>query len=147
MFRFVATANTNGGGDESGLYQGTQRQNLAFVNHFILCEMGYPDAKIEITLLRQRIPSLPDKLCDTMVEYANEVLKLFMLKASTSNLTNTIEITFSTRSLLRWGDLTVPSAFGRSSGYAANWASSVSANGGLSAPRNQITRWRSLPIF
>ena len=107
MFRFVATANTNGGGDESGLYQGTQRQNLAFADRFILCEMGYPDTKIEITLLRQRFPSLPDKLCDTMVEYANEVRKLFMGEASTSNLANTIEITFSTRSLLRWGDLTV----------------------------------------
>ena len=30
-----------------------------------------------------------------------------MGEASTGNLTNTIEVTFSTRSLLRWGDLTV----------------------------------------
>lgn len=45
MFRFTATANTNGGGDESGLYQGTQRQNLAFSDRFILCEMGYPVVK------------------------------------------------------------------------------------------------------
>ena len=30
-----------------------------------------------------------------------------MGESSTSNLTNTIEVTFSTRSLLRWGDLTV----------------------------------------
>lgn len=107
MFRFAATANTNGGGDESGLYQGTQRQNLAFSDRFILCEMGYPDAKTEIILLNQRFPSLPDKLCSTMVDYANEVRKLFMGEASAGNLTNTIEITFSTRSLLRWGDLTV----------------------------------------
>ena len=107
MFRFAATANTNGGGDESGLYQGTQRQNLAFSDRFVLCEMGYPDANTEIMLLNQRFPSLPDKLCGTMVEYANEVRKLFMGEASTGNLTNTIEITFSTRSLLRWGDLTV----------------------------------------
>ena len=42
-----------------------------------------------------------------MVDYANEVRKLFMGEASTSNLTNAIEVTFSTRSLLRWGDLTV----------------------------------------
>ena len=107
MFRFAATANTNGGGDESGLYQGAQRQNLAFSDRFILCEMGYPDANIEIGLLNQRFPSLPDKLCSTMVEYANEVRKLFMGEGSTGNLTNTIEITFSTRSLLRWGELTV----------------------------------------
>ena len=41
------------------------------------------------------------------MDYANEIRKLFMGEASTSNLTNTIEVTFSTRSLLRWGDLTV----------------------------------------
>lgn len=107
MFRFVATANTNGGGDDTGLYQGTQRQNLAWLDRFIICEVGYPDATVEKKLLSQRFPSLPETLCATMVDYANEVRKLFMGEASTGNLTNTIEVTFSTRSLLRWGDLTV----------------------------------------
>ena len=32
LFRFAATANTNGGTDETGLYQGTLRQNLAFMD-------------------------------------------------------------------------------------------------------------------
>lgn len=107
MFRFVATANTNGAGDDTGLYQGTQRQNLAWLDRFTICEVGYPDATVEKNLLSQRFPSLPESLCATMVDYANEVRKLFMGEASTGNLTNTIEVTFSTRSLLRWGDLTV----------------------------------------
>lgn len=107
MFRFVATANTNGAGDDTGLYQGTQRQNLAWLDRFTICEVGYPDATVEKKLLSQRFPSLPETLCATMVDYANEVRKLFMGEASTGNLTNTIEVTFSTRSLLRWGDLTV----------------------------------------
>lgn len=107
MFRFVATANTNGGGDDTGLYQGTQRQNLAWLDRFTICAVGYPDATVEKKLLAQRFPSLPETLCATMVDYANEVRKLFMGEASTGNLTNTIEVTFSTRSLLRWGDLTV----------------------------------------
>lgn len=107
MFRFVATANTNGGGDDTGLYQGTQRQNLAWLDRFTICAVGYPDAAVEKKLLAQRFPSLPETLCATMVDYANEVRKLFMGEASTGNLTNTIEVTFSTRSLLRWGDLTV----------------------------------------
>ena len=107
MFRFVATANTNGAGDETGLYQGTQRQNLAWLDRFTICEVGYPTADVEKSLLARRFPSLPEALCTTMVDYANEVRKLFMGEASTSNLTNTIEVTFSTRSLLRWGDLTV----------------------------------------
>ena len=107
MFRFVATANTNGGGDDTGLYQGTQRQNLAWLDRFTICEVGYPSADVEKSLLTRRFPSLPESLCATMVDYANEVRKLFMGESSTSNLTNTIEVTFSTRSLLRWGDLTV----------------------------------------
>ena len=107
MFRLVATANTNGGGDDTGLYQGTQRQNLAWLDRFTICEVGYPSADVEKSLLARRFPSLPESLCANMVDYANEVRKLFMGEASTSNLTNAIEVTFSTRSLLRWGDLTV----------------------------------------
>ena len=106
MFRFVATANSNGAGDETGLYQGVQRQNAAFLDRFILCEMGYPEAQIEQKLIKSRFPVLPEDLCDKMVDYANEVRKLFMGEA-VDTLANTIEVTFSTRSLLRWAALTV----------------------------------------
>lgn len=106
MFRFAATANTNGAGDETGLYQGTQRQNLAFADRFMLCEVSYPDPAVERDLLERRYPMLPNKLSGTMVDYANEVRKLFMSEASLGNLSNKIEVTFSTRSLLRWAELT-----------------------------------------
>lgn len=107
MFRFAATANTNGGGDETGLYQGTQRQNLAFADRFMLCEMTYPDPEVEEKLLGQKCPSLPEYLRIAMVGFANEVRKLFMGENSSGNLANNLEITFSTRSLLRWGNLAV----------------------------------------
>lgn len=42
MFRFAATANSNGGSDETGLYQGVLRQNLALMDRFVLCEVTYP---------------------------------------------------------------------------------------------------------
>ena len=105
MFRFAATANTNGGGDDTGLFQGVQRQNAAFLDRFTLCEMGYPDADVETSLLAKRFPALPPGLCEKMVSYANEVRNLFMGTATTDAISNSIEITFSTRSLLRWGEL------------------------------------------
>ena len=106
LFRFAATANTNGGTDETGLYQGTLRQNLAFMDRFWLCEIGYPKPKDERELLHRKAPKLPKEVRTKMVEYANEVRKLFMGEAD-GNYRDTIEVTFSTRTLIRWADLTI----------------------------------------
>lgn len=107
MFRFAATANTNGSLDESGLYQGTMRQNLAFMDRFILCEITYPAPEAEEALLAKVATQLPKELRTTMVAYANEIRQLFMGEQGNSYTSNSIEITFSTRSLLRWADLTI----------------------------------------
>ncbi|WP_319760625.1 AAA family ATPase [Maridesulfovibrio sp.] len=106
MFRFAATANSNGAADETGLYQGVVRQNLAFMDRFWLCEIGYPTPEAETELLTRKARNLPENIRKKMVEYANSVRKLFMGEAS-GNLTDTIEVTFSTRTLIRWADLTV----------------------------------------
>ena len=107
MFRFAATANSNGGSDETGLYQGVLRQNLALMDRFVLCEVTYPRAEAEELLLEKTAPQLPDGVRKKMVEYANEVRRLFMGESGNSYHTGSIEITFSTRSLLRWADLTI----------------------------------------
>ena len=107
MFRFAATANTNGAMDESGLYQGTLRQNLAFMDRFILCEITYPNSEAEEALLAKTASQLPKELRQKMVSYANEVRQLFMGEQGNSYNSSSIEITFSTRSLLRWADLTI----------------------------------------
>ncbi|WP_291327128.1 AAA family ATPase [Desulfovibrio sp. UCD-KL4C] len=106
MFRFAATANSNGAADETGLYQGVIRQNLAFMDRFWLCEIGYPTFEAERELLSRKAATLPENIRKKMIEYANSVRKLFMGEA-TGNLTDTIEVTFSTRTLIRWADLTV----------------------------------------
>jgi cobaltochelatase CobS len=105
LFRFAATANTNGGTDETGLYQGTLRQNLAFMDRFWLCEIGYPSPKAERELLHRKAPDLPKDIRTKMVGYANEVRRLFMGEADGS-YRDTIEVTFSTRTLIRWANLT-----------------------------------------
>ena len=105
-FRFVATANTNGSFDETGLYQGTLQQNLAFMDRFWLCEVGYPDSQAELALLESRAMILPEDVRTRMVNFANEVRRLFVGEAA-GEITKTIEVTFSTRTLLRWADLTV----------------------------------------
>jgi cobaltochelatase CobS len=107
MFRFAATANSNGGSDETGLYQGVLRQNLALMDRFVLCEVTYPKPEAEEQLLEKTAPQLPAPLRKKMVEYANEVRCLFMGESGNSYNSGSIEITFSTRSLLRWADLTI----------------------------------------
>ena len=106
MFRFVATANTNGGSDETGLYQGTLRQNLAFMDRFWLCEVPYPPATAEIDLLEKTAPGIPENIRKTMVAFAGEVRRLFLGEGADQQFGETIEVTFSTRTLLRWADLT-----------------------------------------
>ena len=107
MFRFAATANSNGGSDETGLYQGVLRQNLALMDRFVLCEVTYPKLEAEELLLEKTAPQLPDGVRKKMVEYANEVRHLFMGESGNSYSSGSIEITFSTRSLLRWAELTI----------------------------------------
>lgn len=107
MFRFVATANSNGATDETGLYQGTLRQNLAFMDRFWLCEVGYPEPEPEIKLLERVAPSLPEELRRGMVAYANEVRRLFVGEGALQKPGETIEVTFSTRTLIRWARLTL----------------------------------------
>ena len=107
MFRFVATANTNGGADATGLYQGTVRQNLAFMDRFWLCEVAYPDPSAEVDLLERHAPDLPEAIRTAMVAFAGEVRRLFLGEGNNANLRDAIEVTFSTRTLLRWADLTV----------------------------------------
>ena len=51
-FRFIATGNTNGGGDETGLYQGTQIQNAAAYSRFgMTVEVGYMSAAQETAVI------------------------------------------------------------------------------------------------
>lgn len=104
MFRFIATANSNGASDETGLYQGVLRQNLAFMDRFIVTEITYPSRQVECGILHRMFPVLPTEVTDKMVDLANDVRKNFM---GASSAHDALEVTFSTRTLIRWAKLTV----------------------------------------
>jgi cobaltochelatase CobS len=72
-FRIVATGNTNGSGDETGLYQGTNIQNSANYDRFgVVVHKVYMDKKAESLILQQRVGLVEDD-AKKMVEFASLV--------------------------------------------------------------------------
>ncbi len=96
-FCFIATGNTAGSGDQTGLYQGALRQNLAFLDRFWMIEIGYPEMEQELSILARVVPALPEELRKGMIGFADEVRKLFV--------GGQIEVTLSTRTLIRWAKM------------------------------------------
>ena len=96
-FKFAVTSNSAGNGDSTGLYQGVVRQNIAFMDRFWMTIVGYPEEAQELTILKKVVPSIPEEIHKTMIEYANQVRKQFQAQQ--------IEVTMSTRTLVRWARL------------------------------------------
>jgi len=102
LFRFVATANSNGGSDHTGLYQGVLRQNIAFMDRFVLVECNYMSEEEERDLLLNHLGDrLPKETLIQMIRFANAVRRLF-LGYDAEDLDTALEVTFSTRTLIRW---------------------------------------------
>ena len=77
--------------------------NFAWLDRFIWGEVNYPDAVVEKDLLVKLYPALPEHIVVKMVDFANEIRKQFI--GASDSYTDTIEVTLSTRTLLRWADL------------------------------------------
>jgi len=76
-FRFVSTGNTNGSGDESGLYQGTLIQNSANYDRFgMVVNKKYMDKKAESQILQNHCKLVSDD-ADKMVEFATLVRQAY----------------------------------------------------------------------
>lgn len=103
-FRFVATGNTNGGGDMTGLYQGTMQQNKALMDRMWVVEVGYPTVDMEKAILAASCPNVPANIAETMINVANEIRGIFM---GEDGEPGDIEVTMSTRTLLRWAHMSV----------------------------------------
>jgi cobaltochelatase CobS len=85
-FRFVATGNTNGSGDDTGLYQGTQIQNAANYDRFgMVLEATYMQPELESAILVQR-SRIQKKNADQLVDFANRVREAYKNKEIASTI-------------------------------------------------------------
>ncbi|EIC23811.1 AAA family ATPase [Thiorhodovibrio frisius] len=107
-FRVIATGNSAGSGDQTGLYQGVLRQNLAFLDRFRVLQVTYPDPETEQAVLDGEVPDLPTEIAHKLVVVANEVRRLFLGESDgASPQAGELTLTLSTRTLVRWARLTV----------------------------------------
>ncbi len=98
-FRFMTTGNTNGNGDATGTYQGTVLQNAAFLDRFMMVEVGYATPEEESQILEKAVPLLNSGIRTKLIAVANEIRKLH---TGDENTPAQIDTTCSTRALLRW---------------------------------------------
>jgi cobaltochelatase CobS len=104
MFRLIATGNSAGGGDDSGLYRGVMAQNIAFMDRFRISTVTYMDPHSEDAVLAVHAPKMPEKLREKLIEVANAIRNQFLGESGTG-ADGTLSITMSTRTLVRWAKL------------------------------------------
>lgn len=101
-FRFLANGNSIGSGDNTGLYQGVNQLDIAFMDRFRVVEVDYPEPEIELDILEKKTPDLPLEYRTKMVSVANQIRRLFI---GGGHAETTLTITMSTRALCRWAKL------------------------------------------
>ncbi|MBK1618590.1 CbbQ/NirQ/NorQ/GpvN family protein [Lamprobacter modestohalophilus] len=104
QFRVMATGNSAGSGDGSGLYQGVLRQNLAFMDRFRVIQVDYPTLEIEQAVVQRAVPSLPLEIIHKMLVVALEIRRLFL---GADHEAPALTVTMSTRTLVRWATLAI----------------------------------------
>ncbi|MBL3826813.1 MULTISPECIES: AAA family ATPase [unclassified Marinobacter] len=103
-FRFIVNGNSLGSGDSTGLYQGVNQLDIAFLDRFRMVEVDYPTEDVELMILEQKTPELPGEIRRNMVRVANQIRRLFIGgEESATPLT----VTMSTRTLCRWAKLSL----------------------------------------
>jgi cobaltochelatase CobS len=81
-FRFVATGNSNGSGDDTGLYQATVQQDAATFERFsIVQEIAHLPAEQEIAVIRSRA-KIKAKDAEAIVKFATAVRDRFPMDVS-----------------------------------------------------------------
>ena len=77
-FRMFATGNTQGQGDETGMYQGARPQSMAFLDRFqIWGKINYLEAKDRRKLVERKVPELDKAQVSVICDYVKEHLEAF----------------------------------------------------------------------
>jgi len=103
-FRVIVTGNSNGQGDRSGMYQGVMVQNIAAMDRYRMIEVNYPEKETETEIIKKVASPLPETIISSMVDVANKIRNLFQ---GDDDQAGQINVTMSTRTLLRWAKLTL----------------------------------------
>lgn len=98
--RFICTGN-NANADDSGQFSGTQRQNPAFLERFLMIKIDYPSPDVEASIVAKKAPKVPAQTVDRMVTFANEIRA-----GADANTGRGLDLALSTRCLIDWALLT-----------------------------------------
>lgn len=100
LFRFFASDNTKGQGDSSGRYSGTNVLNNALLDRFgQYVEFSYLTEDEEVSVLREKVPALPEHLAKKMIRVA----KLVRNGAQQEEFSHSMSI----RPLVHWANLSL----------------------------------------
>ena len=97
-FRVIATGNTKGNGDSTGLYLGARVLNKAFLDRFRFIDCNYPSVEAEKSILSKSCPKIKDEDLNLFVQFADKVRSLNGLSDDNSR---DLSYPFTTRTLLR----------------------------------------------
>lgn len=102
----VATGNTSGGIDHSGLYAGSQVQNAATRTRFAGLRMTYMPEEREIQLLRDAVKTQDGRTLDDLIPLGKPTTELMVQVANAIRALveeGRADVPFAVRNLLHWG--------------------------------------------
>lgn len=102
-FRFAATANSIGQGDNTGVYGGVKMQNTANLDRYMFVNTGYMPKETEVKILANYIAD--ERIAGKFVDVANMIREQFIgtdVSGDGFSSSSRLSVTCSTRSLKAW---------------------------------------------
>lgn len=100
-YRCIVCANTSGTGDDTGLYAGTLRHNIALMDRWTSIVADYAPESVEKPLLKAAAPSLPDDIIVQILKIASDIRRAYV-GDPVEGIQGTLDATMSIRTTLRW---------------------------------------------